>query len=689
MKKIQLKRNSIPPIQFLTLGLGFLSFFFGTRTGVGQFNYIPDVIKIAVKESSPPSLALAEVSADYIDNAIASNVLSTTLKVGLALLPQIELEEILIDELEQADTELTIRPEVVLASNIRKLENNDEIYTSELSQSQQSRLRIAQQRYQVLDQEWIEPRQSEESLGEKIQRLDQNLKVEESKEQRKDRVIIKGSSVAINTELESAERKSDGRVTDGSFTVEGLIEFARKTDLVLTPDHHIEVRRFAEGIPQEFGVVRLPEATFSIQFQSSYGTIVAQLINSNGIVEGQGVIPVQDLVKNKNLHPTLVIKPSPKGNIQVASAYGSSFLKDFQKNISFDIFSSLEFSQPLPKGSHFDNSYADSEAVIQASSKNHFTTTAIISLADGADLMLLPDKMISGLVDILSEQGLSLNLQAGDSLIWGQVRKDGKPIEGATVFAERADPIYFGGMQLPDQLRTATSENGMFVVVVNDPGWKDLFVQLENGTKLHLNVLTFPGKVAQVFADLPSHEISVSVRSFDAFSGEPARTKVQFQQVEDIVDTGEVGLSVVSVPFTQGLSFVNIYPEAPYIDAKFSYSKLVDYMHFPLIRREWLDQVAKYVRINTDSSKGIIVGFVQNSNYNLISSSSEQSNNNLVYFNSSGEVVNSGVSGGGFILYNQPLGFVGVTIEDKTRSRKFHKITYPENRFVSILNFTL
>jgi hypothetical protein len=722
MKTNRTKRNSNPPRWLSNLGLGFTTFAFGLQTGVGQFNYIPDVIKIAVKESSPPSLALAEVNADYIDNSFATNIQATPLKVGLALLPQLELEEILIDELEQADTQLTSRNGIVIASTNGKLKRNANDFPEDLSRDQLSRLKIAQQKYQVLDQVWSEPQYNEESLGEKVRRLNQNQITEDLRNQEQSKVIVRGNNLLSNESslVDSGKREDtqdvgnseqnviiNGRASKKSdlavnadpkpvvkndeenIVVDGLIEFARKTDLVLTPDHRIEIRRFAEGVPQEFGLVRLPEATFNIQFQSTYGTIVAQLINANGYVEGQGVVAVQDLIKSKNFRPTLVIKPTLNGNIQVASAYGASFQKDFQKSLIFDIFDSLEFSKPLAKGAHFDSSYGDSEAVVQVNAKNHVPTTAIISLAEGADLMLLPDKMINGLVDILSEQGLSLNLQGGDSIIWGQVRKDGKPIEGATIFAERTDPIYFGGMHLPDQLRTATSDNGMFVVVVSDPGWKDLFVQLENGTKLHLNVLTFPGKVAQVFADLPSREIAVSVRSYDAFSGEPARSKVQIQQVEDIVDTGEVGLSVVNVPLTQGLSFVNVYPESPYVDSKFSYSKLLDYMHLPLIRKEWLDQIAKFVRINTDPSKGIIVGFVQNGTYGLVTSSPEQTTESLVYFNSNGEVVNSGAAGGGFILYNQPPGFVGVTIEDKKHHRKFHKITSPENRFVSILNFML
>jgi hypothetical protein len=687
------------------LGLGLFIFLFNVQIGVGQFNYIPDVIKISVKESSPPALALSEVNATYIDNTISASTPITELKVGIALLPQLELEEILINELEQADSKVSDKNDIIMSSNEMKIYSDDDVYPDNLSQEQLSRLKVAQQKYQILDKDWTGPQQVEESMGDKVQRLNKDLRSQEAQNKVKSDVIVKGDDSISNLNHENSKQtknlelaenidiKHSDRKDQVGITLNGLIEFERKTDidrmLVLTPEHRIEVRRFAEGIPQEFGIVRLPEATFNIQIQSNYGVIIAQLINANGIIEGQGMIAVQDLIKNKNFRPTLVIKSIPKGNIQVASAYGASFQKDFQKNLGFDIFGTFDRSKSLPKESYADNIYADSEAVIQATGKDHASTTSIISLADGAELMLLPDKMINGLIEILSEQGASLNLQAGDSLIWGQVRKDGKPVAGATVFAERTDAIYFGGMHLPDQLRTMTSDNGMFVVIVNDPGWKDLFVQMEDGSKIHLNVLTFPGKVAQAFADIPTREISVSMRSFDAFSGEPTRAKVQIQQIEDVVDTGDVGLSVVNIPFTQSLSFVNVYPEAPFMDAKFTYTKMQDFLHFPMIRRDWVEQIAKFIRINPDPTKGIIVGFVQNGNYSLTPSSPEQNKENLVYFNSKGEVINSGNAGGGFILYNQSVGFSGIIIEDSKHQKKFHKIASPENKVVSILSFVL
>lgn len=726
MKQLRRTKNSNLPKWLANIGLGIFLFAFSINTGVSHFNYIPDVIKIVVKESSPPSLALAEVNADVIDNTIAANIAGTPLKVGLALLPQIELEEILIGELDQADSQFVNPSSIVLADKSSGYVPSVDDLATDLSSEQMIRLRQAQQKYRVLNQSWVEPEPAPESLGEKVKRISQNIEASENIAE-KNKTIIRGDAASANhknsgsflaeSTLDSEHSKANiassnkvavnGTVTDPQLaanitpintqpvlsadvlTIDGLIEFARKADLVLTPEHRIEVRRFAEGVPQEFGIVKLPEATFNIQFQSKYGSIVAQLINANGIVEGQGAVSIHDVLNSKNMKPTLIIKPAPKGNIQVASAYGPSFQKDFQKNISFDIFGAIDYSKPLPKENYFDHSHQESEAVVQANAKNHIATTAVISLADGADLMVLPEKMINGLADILTEQGVSLNLQAGDSLIWGQVRKDGKPIEGASIFAERTDPIYFGGMQLPDQLRTSTSDNGMFVVVVNEPGWKDLYIQLENGAKMHLNVLTFPGKVAQVFADLPTRDIAVSIRSFDAFSGDPTRAKVQIQQIEDIVDTGDLGLSVVNIPFTDSLSFVNVYPESPYVDAKFSYTKMKDYLHLPMVRKDWMDEIARYLKINTDPQKGTVIGFVQNENFILVPSAPEQSQENLVYFDSKGQIVPSGSAGGGFILYNQPSGFVGVTIEDQKLQRKFHRISFPENRFVSILNFNL
>lgn len=723
---------------------------FSVPTGLGQFNFIADYIKINVNESAPPSIALEEVNASIEISELAPNIESTVLKVGPDLLPQLELEEFVISELEQKALFSNPKGANLLSHQNNKIlsehnydisersrenisgmsyrtesnENNDNLEIAEnLTKEQLLRLKEAQNKYKVLDQTWNPPpAEPEETMAEKIARLNQQIIFEENSAQEKSGIIIRGdpdlaqkkesdqSLYAFNKKQEEAaggnfnakgnqkdksniDSKKENNIKNSSatlFKINGNVELDKKADppLVFTPDHRIEVRRFAEGVPHEFGDVKAQNGTFSIDVQNSYGTIVAQLINSQGVIEGQDSISIQDIMNSKN-KPHLVIKPVGKGHVSVASMYGANFQKEFFNSLNFDIFGSIDTAVPVGKDLPTDPHYADAESVVQVSANGHVPTTAVISLQSGSDLMLMPEKMLTGLTDILNDQGIKLNLNRGDSLIWGVVRDHGQPIEGATIIGDRSEPVYFGSMYLPDKLRTKTSESGIFVIVVNEPGWKDLFIQMENGPKMHLNVLTFPGKVSQVFADLPNKEKSVSIRTFDAFSGEPARARIQLQQVEDLADTGDRGLSVIQIPDTNTLSFINVFPEAPYLESRQSYTLLLDYLHIPLISKNWIDKIRAAKRVNEMIERGTVVGFVQNEDYLLESSSFEKGQENLVYFNAHGEIVSSGVAGGGFILFNQPTGFIGVNVKDRKNKRTYRKIAFPDEKFISVLNFTL
>ncbi len=718
-----------------------LAMFYSVKSGINYLNFIADSIKIEVDKNSPPLIALEEVDAVIENNQISPEIEGTPLQVGNTLLPNVELEEFVISEVENNTQlqELDLNRNYAFdnSDKINKVIKNSEIdypqnYDEEHTYgNNSSNPQLSEKIAQLLAEEKSEETENSKlninnnrtsnsvSNGNGISNKFDNNNVNNGIGLLNDFNGKSEGSYSSSNEIETKVVKtphgnilvsginqnnshSDKQVENLSpsiLKIQGQIEFSRNSDplLVLTPDHRIEVRRFAEGVPHEYGEIKTQSGTFSIDLKNNYGSIVAQLINSHGIVEGEATLPVATALQytKKSKIPKLVLHPVQKASVSVASAYGTQYEKDFFKSLNFDLVNSPEIATQvggdLSQASIFHKQVTDKniESVLQVSAPSHVSTTAIISLHTGADIMLMPDKMLENLTEILSDQGVKLNLDKGDSLIWGTVKDKGQPIAGATIYSSKAQPVYLGSLWMPDVQMTKTSDNGMFVIVVNEAGWKDLFVQVENGPQLHLNVLTFPGRISQVVAELPNHDVPVSVRTFDAFNGEPVRTRVQLQQVEDVFDTGEQGLKVVQIPNSSNLSLVNIFPEPPYVDSKQSYTAVEDYLHLPIINGDWLEQIKTQKRINVEFDKGIIVGFVQNEDYNLIPLNEEQSSENLVYFNSSGEVISSGAAGGGFILFNQSKEFETISIKNRKNNLIYNKIAFPESRFLFLLNFTL
>ncbi len=294
--------------------------------------------------------------------------------------------------------------------------------------------------------------------------------------------------------------------------------------------------------------------------------------------------------------------------------------------------------------------------------------------------------MINGLSEILLEQDISLNLDRGDSLLWGIVKDQGRPAEGATIFAgQGARTSYFGGFYLPDQTRTKTSENGMFSITLSNPGWNELIVELSDGRRIRINTLVFSGKVSQVEVDVPKNTSPLILRSFDAFTGDPLRSNIEIQQLEQPIDTGFEGTTTVEVPKTNNLSYVLVSPEAPYEKIRLSYMHLEDYLHIPLFTKTWLDEFKAYLKVSDEPQTGNVVGFVQGDDF-TIEIQNKDSSSKVVYFDQQGHFSNQGLAGGGFIVFNLEENQVNLTLLSKRNNKEIVRIVRPEKEWTHVIN---
>jgi hypothetical protein len=70
-------------------------------------------------------------------------------------------------------------------------------------------------------------------------------------------------------------------------------------------------------------------------------------------------------------------------------------------------------------------------------------------------------------------------------------------------------------------------------------------------------------------------------------------------------------------------------------------------------------------KINLYPDRGLIIGFVDNSNYEIYLGYDNQfSRENIVYFDPHGNISEKAVLGGGFIIFNVPLGPQSVVLAE-------------------------
>jgi len=521
-----------------------------------------------------------------------------------------------------------------------------------------------------------------------------------------------------NSDHQSSDRSPSDRSPSDSqptppkpLVIRGELEFAKDSSLALTDQHFIDVRRFEEGISKEVAKVDLVNGTFSMNLQSTRGVIIGRLTNKKGKVDGEGSVSVLELVNSQ--HPKLILKKNPdKSIIQPSSIYGNSgWDKNKKGGLATQLF--LVGATPTPPPSTFNSSSltkdprneaspvnsthftsklfnnvydTSSDFVLEAQADFHRSTIAITNLTKSSEIPLLPERMINGLSEILLEQDIPLNLDRGDSLIWGIVKEKGRAVEGAKVISTQGGRTsYFGGFYLPDQTRQATSENGMFVVSLSNPGWNELLIELKDGRQVHFNTLVFSSKVSYVEANIPDQSLAVTVRTFDALTGDPLRADLDFQQLSEPTRTYAEGFVNLELPSTNHLSFLQITPESPYEKVRMAYTHLTDYIHVPLFTKNWMDFLKSSIKIDDQLRTGNIVGFVQGDDF-IVEIQNKESQSKIIYFDQQGHPAPQGVAGGGFVVFNLEEDQVNLAIVSLKTEKEIIRIVRPEREWTSVIS---
>lgn len=647
---------------WLTLLVGLL--LNSQKLGKSDLGFRVEKIDVKLSQKFPPAIAIELLENQESPSEPSQPERYIPLRAGFPELEPIELEEVSFGTL---DPNPNTQHNKLIRSDL-PFESEEEIFTEE----EKLRLRMAREQ-RGLYVEDITPAMAP-TLGERAKAVISQMQTDPNI----DRNVKVGGSLE-SADVQLPESQQSNKSLSSALKIQGEIEFVRDGSLAMTDQHFIDVRRFEEGVAKEVGQVNLADGTFSMTVNSSRGVIVGRLTNQRGGVEGEGVIAVSDLLLAKGSR--LVLKRTAQRQpIRAGSAYGKKEAKENVVRLAglWDAQSEKELTYDV---NSFDTA---SDMIVEADSKNHRPTLSIVNLKSSTELVLLPDRMIWGLKDILSEQEMPFDLDRGDGLIWGTIVSNGRPVDGATVLPSGGPVSYLGGFYLPDRSLRQTSENGMFVVVSQQTGWQSLYVSGPDGAGVHINVLVAPGKVSMVKAELPIQTTTVTLRSFDAFAGVPVRAQVELQQLNEIIEVGENGAVVVELPKTEGLSFVRVNPEQNYERIHFSYGHLIDYLHAPLIPRHWFADLKASVKLNDELQSGHLVGFVQGDDF-LVEIPNKTTRSKTVYFDPSGQVVERGVKGGGFVILNLEETLSNLVIVSQRTHKELSRIVKPERESIQVL----
>lgn len=428
-------------------------------------------------------------------------------------------------------------------------------------------------------------------------------------------------------------------------------------------------------VETEPGKVWVNEGRFEIHVREAVGQLVAELRNREGELQGLGEINLSALEiptnggKVSNIHVKL--RPASSGvRTTVVSAYsfGSHRMpmadaKVFVKGIERELRSNEdgEFLEPdVDRKSIF---------VVRAEANKNWDTLMMSTADLPSEMPVFPNAMIKALMQLT--MGAGYELAMSKSVVWGRVVDErGQPIRGAKVEIadqEKDRAIYFDNMYLPNRHFTGTTENGYFAFIDINPGVQTLrtFVR---GQMIPAQVFpTEPGKVTYVELQKGSTRFA-TVHAYEAFGSQRPSTVVLnvVGSEKDIELTGE-GL----VRFTGGTGTLTIEAQGESADFEFmrvQVPRSVQNINFPLVRRQWTQTMAAQNQVTLEPDRGVIIGFFEDDDFEVfLDEGLNFPAQNIVYFNAEGRSLRlkEGARGGGFIMYNVPLGLRTVTVIPK------------------------
>ncbi len=732
-KVVKLLLNHFAQLIFAAASL--MQILLPSRIASSELRQINDEIVIKIDQASPPYSAFNEVINDdqkLNEWSKAKTKASVDLVVGssnkdllklLAQQPirQVVVEEMLVTKPQTAQVQLE---ELVIAQQQKVPSRTvaQVLKDSDLSRKEKIRLQIAQERYAILSQDWSQPAhggQIEEKLSEIKEEQGQPSSIYIRGKQGQTQVP-QATVVAAPKSYADARMKTSNNIDDNGLSTQGLVGSPSTTIAMMAPlsqdpvnvsgsvevsgglahtgNDHIEVWHVSDGIAQEVAEVDPTSPEFIMDAASSNGVLIASLVSQEGEIKGRGVLKLSDTSNNltsKGVLSGLKLKIKPfmeNMSGQILSAYSTRdnelplpkahLIADNMK-IEGQVYRHGQFQIPGPSGR--------SQMQLRAENTGFWPTKTISVMGETPNVYLYPNSMMQAFWDLVQEATGEEAQPSQEAIIWGRIFNGDTAVAGVQVESENAlnqKVIYFNRLLIPDINLTATTESGYFAIINLEPGFHHIIAHKNEKYFSHGNAIVEPGVVSQVTMRHSTQLDPVSIKTYDAFTGQPINAELVLQSQQEILQVS--GQTKIFLPRLTRLSFLLATSGSEYEESIHNYIDDTDHVHVPMIRKQWLDSLRSEVKIDDATYVGRVVGFVQDEDYDVyLAGDEDYLAHNIVYFDAAGRVSPKGVAGGGFVMFNVPDGAATVVVIGKKTEKIHSQIINVDGRMLNVLQYRL
>lgn len=487
------------------------------------------------------------------------------------------------------------------------------------------------------------------------------------------------------------------RETNRQLVVSGPIEFIGGL-AITNPADRVVVYREADGQLFEAGAIWLREGRYEIFVDRTEGLLIGELRTRGGDILGRGQY---DLVDLPSIYPSqyrvddVPIKIRPVVSGVSGRVIAGADAKATAVRGARVQFQHLPFEAVSLKEGRFQepNLVEGSSVILRASRPAHWGSMMFASAGSEARVPLFSDKVMTAFTTLAGSR-TKASAEEDESVVWGRVVSGGGPVAGAQVelmtTTEVIRPVYFNAMMIPDPALTATSGNGLYAFYPVTPGAHA--VQAVLGERTSEPVL-FPADartVSNVEIEITSSQ-RANVRVFDAFrTDQPLAADIGSPGSLRTLKIDHTGAGVLGYSTGGGMMVLDSDAGSRYQKTRVSFNRDRRFVYLPMIQTLWLEQIRSSMRLNTELSTGVVVGFIQGSARYQVQFAEQNilSGTRIVYFNPRGELTrkNVGDPGGGFIAFNVPEGFRTIGIQQEDATKIFSATVLVDSKVTNVVN---
>lgn len=459
-------------------------------------------------------------------------------------------------------------------------------------------------------------------------------------------VATPSATVLIGAQMPTTKAQSASSTwKSGKLTFSGPLELS--PEVALGPGRHLEVRWRGDHKEVKMGRAEIAwdQSNYKVELPYPGGKVIAQVRESDGKLVGEGEYLVNSLGLLSNTAAQggkIRIGPKQVPHPQVVdfSSYSNNRPQPNRRPHRVDTIKPAQ-----------DQSRS-SQQLAYATGDEFVDSYSLFNHRQAEPLPLMPISLASVMTSML--QNLTDNPEL-DSFYMGKVLNHSEGQSGVKIEVETRRPyqiFYLNNMFIPDSNLKLTAENGHFVVVGLPPGAYGLRAEGLGQTIGITTLIVEAGAIGFGQLVTTSQTEQKEILIFDALNGQIQPGEVMNPLIAE--DWLIMTQQWLEWPVTAQHQYVVVTPQDPfYLTATYLVDSWQKQLEFPLVSKEWIRQWVTHHRVNYRAEEGTLIGFFDQTP-GTIELADKESHFELHYFDSSGQLIDRPVEGGGFIIFGIP-----------------------------------